>query len=98
MRSAVRRRPAGSGTARSSSPTSKKQSGSERGNPVWTPSDARGPALSPICFEERVPMTTAKDVLKMMKDNDVKYVDFRFTDPRGKWQHEIGRASCRERV
>jgi len=32
-------------------------------------------------------MTTAKDVLKMMKDQDVKYVDFRFTDPRGKWQH-----------
>jgi hypothetical protein len=32
-------------------------------------------------------MTTAKDVLKMMKDNDVKYADFRFTDPRGKWQH-----------
>lgn len=32
-------------------------------------------------------MTTASDVLKMMKDNDVKYVDCRFTDPRGKWQH-----------
>jgi len=32
-------------------------------------------------------MTTVKDVLKMIKDNDVKYVDFRFTDPRGKWQH-----------
>jgi glutamine synthetase len=32
-------------------------------------------------------MTTAKEVLKMMKDQDVKYVDFRFTDPRGKWQH-----------
>jgi len=32
-------------------------------------------------------MTTAKDVLTMIKDNDVKYVDFRFTDPRGKWQH-----------
>jgi len=32
-------------------------------------------------------MTTASDVLKMIKDNDVKYVDFRFTDPRGKWQH-----------
>jgi len=32
-------------------------------------------------------MTTAKDVLKMIKDNDVKYADFRFTDPRGKWQH-----------
>ena len=26
-------------------------------------------------------MTTAKDVLKMIKDNDVKFVDFRFTDP-----------------
>ncbi len=32
-------------------------------------------------------MTTAKDVMKMIKDNDVKYVDFRFTDPRGKLQH-----------
>ncbi len=32
-------------------------------------------------------MKTAKDVLKALKDNDVKYVDLRFTDPRGKWQH-----------
>ncbi|MET3329873.1 glutamine synthetase [Bradyrhizobium japonicum] len=32
-------------------------------------------------------MKTAKDVLKSIKDNDVKYVDLRFTDPRGKWQH-----------
>jgi glutamine synthetase len=32
-------------------------------------------------------MTTANDVLKLIKDNDVKYVDLRFTDPRGKWQH-----------
>ena len=32
-------------------------------------------------------MKTAKDVLKEIKDKDVKYVDFRFTDPRGKWQH-----------
>ncbi len=32
-------------------------------------------------------MTTAKEVMKMIKDNDVKYADFRFTDPRGKWQH-----------
>ena len=30
---------------------------------------------------------TASDVLKAIKDNDVKHVDFRFTDPRGKWQH-----------
>ena len=32
-------------------------------------------------------MTTAKNVLKTIKEQDVKYVDFRFTDPRGKWQH-----------
>ena len=27
------------------------------------------------------------DVMSMVKDNDVKFVDFRFTDTRGKWQH-----------
>src|SRR3984957_9085336 len=32
-------------------------------------------------------MKTAKDVIKAIKDNDVKYVALRFTDPRGKWQH-----------
>ena len=26
-------------------------------------------------------------VMDMIKEHDVKYVDFRFTDPRGKWQH-----------
>ncbi len=26
-------------------------------------------------------------VLELIKENDVQYVDFRFTDPRGKWQH-----------
>ncbi len=30
---------------------------------------------------------SASDVLKTMKDNDVKFVDFRFTDPRGKEMH-----------
>ncbi|MDW3207837.1 MAG: type I glutamate--ammonia ligase [Alphaproteobacteria bacterium] len=28
-----------------------------------------------------------KKVMEMIKENDVQYVDFRFTDPRGKWQH-----------
>jgi len=32
-------------------------------------------------------MSNASDVLKSIKDNDVKYVDLRFTDPRGKMQH-----------
>src|SRR5574340_115100 len=30
---------------------------------------------------------SANDVLKMIKDHDVKFVDFRFTDTRGKEQH-----------
>jgi len=32
-------------------------------------------------------MSDPKKVLQLIKDNDVKYVDLRFTDPRGKWQH-----------
>ena len=28
-----------------------------------------------------------KKVLDMMKEHSVEYVDLRFTDPRGKWQH-----------
>ena len=32
-------------------------------------------------------MSDAKKVLDLMKEHDVKYVDFRFTDPKGKWQH-----------
>jgi len=29
----------------------------------------------------------AADVLKALKDEDIPFVDLRFTDPRGKWQH-----------
>ena len=32
-------------------------------------------------------MADVNKVFKMMKDSDVKFVDLRFTDPRGKWQH-----------
>ena len=31
--------------------------------------------------------TSAGDILKLIKDKDIKFVDVRFTDPRGKWQH-----------
>jgi glutamine synthetase len=31
--------------------------------------------------------STVADVQKAIKDNDVAYIDLRFTDPRGKWQH-----------
>jgi len=32
-------------------------------------------------------MSDIQNILKMLSDNDVQFVDFRFTDPRGKWQH-----------
>ncbi len=32
-------------------------------------------------------MSDIQKVLDMIRENDVAYVDFRFTDPRGKWQH-----------
>ena len=32
-------------------------------------------------------MASASDILKQIKDNDVKFVDLRLTDPRGKMQH-----------
>ena len=32
-------------------------------------------------------MTSPADVLQMVKDNDVKFIDYRLTDTRGKEQH-----------
>ena len=32
-------------------------------------------------------MSDIKNILKLIKDNDISYVDLRFTDPRGKMQH-----------
>ena len=32
-------------------------------------------------------MSDKKSVLKSLKDDDIAYVDLRFTDPRGKLQH-----------
>jgi glutamine synthetase len=32
-------------------------------------------------------MANTKKVFDMIKEHDIKFVDFRFTDPRGKWQH-----------
>ena len=29
----------------------------------------------------------AAELLKYIEDNDIQYIDFNFTDPRGKWQH-----------
>ena len=32
-------------------------------------------------------MSDPQKIFEMIKENDVQYVDYRFTDPRGKWQH-----------
>jgi glutamine synthetase len=39
-------------------------------------------------------MTTVSDVLKLIKDKDVKFVDLRFTDTKGKMQHVTADVSC----
>jgi glutamine synthetase len=31
--------------------------------------------------------TTPQDILKRIEENDIEWVDLRFTDPRGKWHH-----------
>ncbi len=32
-------------------------------------------------------MSDIETVMNLIKENDIQYVDLRFTDPRGKWQH-----------
>ena len=32
-------------------------------------------------------MSDVSSILGMIKENDIRFVDLRFTDPRGKWQH-----------
>jgi len=32
-------------------------------------------------------MATAADILNQIKEQDIEWVDLRFTDPKGKWQH-----------
>ena len=39
-------------------------------------------------------MSTPTDLVRMIKEKDVKFVDFRFTDSRGKMQHVTADAGC----
>ena len=32
-------------------------------------------------------MSDTSSIIEMIKENDIRFVDLRFTDPRGKWQH-----------
>ena len=31
--------------------------------------------------------TKPKDIIARIKENDIEWVDLRFTDPKGKWHH-----------
>src|SRR3981081_2032913 len=44
-------------------------------------------ARKPAATAPTGPSSDVSKVLKMLSDNSVEYVDLRFTDPRGKWQH-----------
>jgi glutamine synthetase len=37
--------------------------------------------------QRRPTWPTGKDILKRIKDEEIEWVDLRFTDPKGKWQH-----------
>ena len=32
-------------------------------------------------------MAKASDIIKRIKEEEIQWVDLRFTDPKGKWQH-----------
>ncbi len=32
-------------------------------------------------------MASAKDIVKRIKDEEIEWVDVRFTDPKGTWHH-----------
>ena len=37
--------------------------------------------------KESIMGNTAKDIIKRIKEEDIEWVDVRFTDPRGAWHH-----------
>jgi glutamine synthetase len=36
---------------------------------------------------KKIMATSPKDIIKRIKENEIEWVDLRFTDPKGKWQH-----------
>ncbi len=42
------------------------------------------------------PTTAWGKVMEMLTEHSVEYVDLRFTDPRGKWQHTAQHVSTRD--
>ncbi len=70
----------------------RKPSASAPARPARTPSETQpaGRGARSIRFEGKTEHGHVKrhsTILKLIKDKEVKFVDLRFTDPRGKWQH-----------
>src|SRR3954452_20239144 len=52
-----------------------------KGNPARVPGPVRGTGY----MADKA--AAISKIMEMIKEHSVEYVDFRFTDPRGKWQH-----------
>ena len=83
-------RPTRSATARSSSRPSNRPSASAPANPGPTRSDpvrSAAPKTPRKDSKTMSHMSTDTFLKTLIKDEDIEYVDIRFTDPRGKLQH-----------
>src|SRR4029079_19291784 len=67
-------------------PASSARAGSGAGNTV-PPYEADVRVSRATLFPEADMTMTASDVIKLIKEKEVKYADLRFTDTRGKEQH-----------
>src|SRR5260370_6047925 len=70
-----------------SAPERKARTRSKGGKTPATPHSRRPAAKGTRPTTGTETMSDIQKVMNMIKEHDVKYVDFRFTDPRGKWQH-----------
>src|SRR6202162_6065874 len=86
MPSSRPRAPAGSAMEKSLSSMWSRSSASVPARPEQTRFEfqlrAGGPAT-----KRSGQMANANSILKLIKEKEIKFVDLRFTDPRGKWQH-----------
>src|ERR1700754_892489 len=86
-RSPPPRRPAGSATARSSSSPSTPRCASAPASATATRSDTLHHSTPVLSRKVNIMANDVAAVLKRIKDEEIEWVDLRFTDPKGKWQH-----------
>src|SRR5579871_444256 len=88
MRSRRLRARDASATARYSSSMSSRQSAFAPARPARTQSEIpRWATSTSIRGRPKTMANSPQSILSMIKAKEVKFVDVRFTDPRGKWQH-----------